>query len=99
MIDVNTFLLMVIYILGAILIGTLIVLVVKLISTVNRLNVIMDDISQKISKFDKAFKLVDVLTDNMAMVSDKLVDGITCVIRKVFYKKENRKEEKIENEQ
>lgn len=98
MIDVNTFLLMIIYILCAVLIVTLIVLVTKLISTINRLNGIMDDITVKINKLDKAFKLVDVVTDNMALLSDKLVDGISNAIRKVFHKRKNRKEE-IENEQ
>lgn len=93
MIDVNTFLLMLMYILGSILIVALIVLVIKLISTVNRLNGIMDEITIKINKFDKAFQLVDVITDNMALISDKLVDGLSNLIRKIFNKK--RKEDEI----
>lgn len=93
MIDVNTFLMMLIYILGAILLVALIVLVVRLINTVNRLNSIMDEITVKITKFDKAFRIVDILTDNMALVSDKLVDGLSYVIRKIFYRKRNGKEE------
>lgn len=93
MIDVNTFLLMLIYILGAILLVTLIVLVAKLINTVNRLNGIMDEVNLKITKFDKAFRIVDILTDNMALISDKLVDGVSYMIRKIFAKKNNGKEE------
>lgn len=81
------------YILGAILLVALIVLVVRLINTVNRLNSIMDEITVKITKFDKAFRIVDILTDNMALVSDKLVDGLSYVIRKIFYRKRNGKEE------
>lgn len=93
MIDVNTFLLMFIYILCSILLITLIVLVVKLINTINRLNGIIDEVSVKVAKFDKAFRIVDILTDNMALLSDKLVDGMSCFIRKIFYRKEKRKEE------
>lgn len=96
MIDVNTFLVMLMYILGSILIVTLIVLVVKLISTVNRLNGIMDEITVKINKFDKAFQIVDIVTDNMALISDKLVDMLSNFIRKVFNKK--RKEDELDEQ-
>lgn len=93
MIDVNTFLLMLLYVLGAILLVTLIVLCIKLISTVNRVNGILDEVDNKIAKLDKALRIVDVVTDNMAMLSDKLVDGITGVIRKLFNRKKLEKGE------
>ena len=87
MVDINTFLLMIMYILGAILLVCLIVFVIKLISTLNRVNGILDDVDNKMAKLDKAFRIVDVVTDNMAMVSDRLVDGISGFIRKIFNKK------------
>lgn len=96
MIDVNTFLVMLMYVLGSILLVTLIVLVIKLINTINRLNGIMDEITIKINKFDRAFRIVDIVTDNMALISDKLVDGISSLIRKIFYRNNKRKEEKID---
>lgn len=95
MIDVNTFLIMLMCVLGSVLIVACIVLVIKLINTVDRLNGIMDEVSIKISKFDNAFRIVDVITDNMALVSDKLVDGISFLIRKIFHKNNNGKEEEI----
>lgn len=98
MIDVNTFLTMLIYILGAVLIVTLIVLVIKMINTIDRLNGIMDEVTTKLNKFDKAFRIVDVVTDNMALVSDKLVDLLSNFIRKIFNKKNIRKEDDL-NEQ
>lgn len=93
MIDANAFLLMLVYILCSILLVTLIVLVIKLINTVNRLNGIIDEVNIKIAKFDKMFRIVDVITDNMASVSDKMVDGISALMRKLFYKKRKGKEE------
>ena len=93
MIDANAFLLMLVYILCSILLVKLIVLVIKLISTINKLNGIIDDVNLKISKLDRIFKVVDVVTDNMALVSDKLVDGLSALIRKIFIKKTERKEE------
>ena len=89
MIDVNTFLLMILYILGAILLVILIVFVIKLISTVNRVNGILDNIDNKMSKLDNIFKIVDTMTDSLALFSDKLVDGLSNIIRKLF--KKNRK--------
>ena len=95
MIDVNSFLLMLLYILGSVLIVVSIILVIKLINTVNRVNGIMDEVSVKISKFDNAFRFVDVITDNMALVSDKLVDGISYLIRKIFHKNSQGKGDEI----
>ena len=93
MVDINTFLMMILYILGSILLVCLIVFVIKLISTLNRVNGILDDVDNKMAKLDKAFRIVDVVTDNMAMVSDKLVDGISGFIRKIFNKKLNGKDD------
>ena len=93
MVDINTFLMMILYILGSILLVCLIVFVIKLISTLNRVNGILDDVDNKMAKLDKAFRIVDIVTDNMAMVSDRLVDGISGFIRKIFNKKLNGKDD------
>ena len=95
MINASTFLLILLGILCSILLVVLIVLSVKLIYTINRINQVLDEVELKISKFDKAFNLVDIVTDNMALVSDKLVDGISYVIRRLFVRKSKRKEEEI----
>lgn len=98
MVDVNVFLLMLVYMLCSILLVCLIILAIKLINTINRFNGILDEVDNKIAKFDRAFQLVDVVTDNMALISDKLVDGLSNLIRKIFYKKRTGKEEEY-NEQ
>ena len=99
MVDINTFLLMILYILGAVLLVCLIILMIKFISTVNRVNGILDNVDNKIAKLDKAFNVVDIITDNMALISDRLVDGISGLIRRVFTKKQIRKEGDVDNEQ
>ena len=91
MIDANAFFLMLLCILGSILVIALIILVIKLIFTIDKINKILDDISIKVSKFDKMFSVVDVVTDNMALISDRIVDAVSNVIRKVFNR--NRKDE------
>ena len=91
MIDANAFFLMLLCILGSILIVALIVLVMKLIFTVDRVNKMLDDVEVKVSKLDKMFDIVDVITDNMSLLSDKIVDTISNLIRKLFNR--NGKEE------
>lgn len=99
MVDINTFLLMLLYMLGAILLVCLIIFVIKSISTINRVNGILDNVDNKIAKLDKAFNIVDAITDNMALISDKLVDGVSSLIRRLFNKKKIRKEDEFNNEQ
>ena len=95
MIDATTFLSIVLSILGSILLIALIVLVLKLISTITRVNNMLDEVDKRVAKFDRIFKVADIVTDNMALVSDKLVDGISDFIRNVFSRKK-RKEESID---
>ena len=73
----------------------LIIFSIRLISTLKRVNGILDDVDNKIAKLDKAFNLIDVVTDNMALISDKIVDGVSGLIRKLFNKKKIGKEEDI----
>lgn len=95
MIDVNTFLLMVVYILCSILLVCLIVFCIKLISILNRVNGILDEVDNKIAKLNKAFSLVDFVTDNMALISDRIVDVLSGLIRKLFNKKKIGKEDEV----
>ena len=93
MIDASTFLLIVLYILGSILLVALIVLVLKLINTITRINLMIDEVDKRVAKFDRIFRVADVVTDNMALVSDKLVDGISGIIRNVFKRKKGKEED------
>ncbi len=95
MIDANTFLTIILYLLGSVLLVALIILVLKLINTVTRVNNMLDEVDKRVEKFDRIFKVADVITDNMALVSDKVVDGISNFIRNIFNKRK-RKEENID---
>lgn len=95
MIDASTFLGIILYTLGSILLVALIVLVIKLINTINRVNLLLDEVDKRIEKFERIFRVADIVTDNMALVSDKVVDGISGLIRNIF-KRGKRKEEDID---
>jgi uncharacterized protein YoxC len=98
MIDVNTFLLMMLYILGSILLIVLIVLGIKLIITINKIDNVVDDINGKVSKLNGLFQIIDTTTDRLALVSDKLVDGLSYVVRKLFVRNKKNRKDEDENE-
>ena len=89
------FLPVLLYILGSILLVVLIILGIKLIITMNKIEIVVDDITKKVKSLDGLFSIIDMTTDKLAMLSDKVVDGVSVFIKKVF----RRKEDVIKNEQ
>ena len=89
------FLPILLYILGSILLVVLIILGIKLIITKNKIEKVVDDITKKVKSLDGLFSIIDMTTDKLAMLSDKVVDGVSLFIKKVF----RRKEDVIKNEQ
>jgi len=87
------------YVLGTILLGALIVLVIKLVYSVNRINSILDNVERKMKTVDKAFGAVDKIVDSFSAVTDRVVDGVALGISKIFnHKKKKTKEEKEKEE-
>ena len=80
----------ILYVLGAALLIALIVLTIKLIYTVERVNVLLDGVERKMKTLDKIFGAVDNMADAFAALSDKVVDGIAGIISKVFGRKKKR---------
>lgn len=88
-------LVIVLYVLGSILLVVLIILGIKLIVTMNKIENVVDDINKKVKSLDGLFSIIDMTTDKLAMLSDRVVDMITMVVKKVF----RRKDDEIKNEQ
>ena len=78
----------VLHVLGSILLIVLIILGVKLIITMNKIENVVDDINNKVKTLDGFFSVIDFTTDKLAMLSDKVVDTITLFIKKLFRRKE-----------
>ena len=87
-----TFFQIVLYVLGAVLLATLIVLSIKLIYSVNRINIILDNVERKMKTVDQAFNAIDKVVDAFSFASDRIVSGITSLITKVFSSKKNQRE-------
>ena len=91
-------LLIILYLLGSILLVVLIILGIKLINTMNKIQNVVDDINKKVDSFDGLFSIIDNTTDKLALLSDKMVDGVTFLLKKIF-KPRKRKEEDDLDEQ
>ncbi len=89
-VDINSFLLMILYILGSVLLVVLILLGIKLINTITKVDNIVSDVEDKVGKVNKLLSIVDVVTDSMAVISDKIVDGISNVVKKVLVKEKRK---------
>lgn len=84
----------VLYVLGSILLVVLIILGIKLIITMNKIENVVDDINTKVKSLNGLFSIVDATTDKLALLSDRVVDVVSSLIKKIF----GRKEEKENNE-
>lgn len=85
----------ILYILGSILLIVLIILGIKMIITMNKIGEITDDINTKLKSLNGFFSVIDFTTDKLATITDKFVEGVTSLIRRIFKKK---KEEEYEDE-
>lgn len=80
--------------LTSILVIILIVLAIKLIDTVDKVNALADDVTKKVNSLNGFFSVVDLVTDKVALVSDKFIDLVSGLFTKILgNKKKNSKGE------
>lgn len=63
-----------------------IVLGVRLINTINRINEVIDNVENKVNSLNGLFNVINFTTDKITMISDKVVEGVTGLIKR-FSKK------------
>ena len=76
----------ILYVLGIVLVGILIIIGVKLIYTIDKTNDILDDVEKKSKSLNGVFDIVDNVTDSLSIISDTVVDGIVGLISRIFKK-------------
>ena len=82
------------YILLSILVVFIILFVYKLTKTLDKTNLILDDVYVKVKKLDNLFEVIDRGADTINMMTNKVVDVLVGTVTKVFKKK--RKDEENE---
>ena len=86
----NEFLPVVLSLLGAVLLVVLIILGIKLIITMNKIESVVDDISAKVKSLNGLFSMIDYTTDKLALLSDRCVNIVASLIKKIFVRKESK---------
>ena len=81
----------ILYFLGAVLLVLLIILIVKLINTVEKTNVLLDDLTEKSKSLDILFDAIESVGDTISSVNMRIVNTFTNIISKLFRKKKNKK--------
>lgn len=94
------FLPLVIYILLIFFLIIGIILGIKFIITLNKLEKVVDDVNNKVQKLNGFFHIIDYTTDKIALATDKVVDGIASLFNKLIKRKKKKikKESDDENE-
>ncbi len=80
----------IIYILLIVLLVIGIYVLIRAINIANRIDVLLDNVEEKVNSLNGFFKVLNFTTDKITIVSERLMDGIVSVIKKLFHK---RKEE------
>ena len=94
-----SFLPIIIYVLLIILLVIGIILGIKSIITINKVQKVVDDVNSKVESLNGLFHIVDFTTDKIVMMADKVVDGVTTFISRIFTKNKNKSiEEENKNE-
>lgn len=83
----------IIYILLIILLIVLIIFLIKSLILLNKVDRVVEDVSDKVSRLNGLFGVMDHVTDAFALMGDKVVAFIVGGIGKLFKKKEEKKDE------
>lgn len=84
----------IIYTLSIIIMVLLMVLIVKLIHTVDKANIILDDVEKKTKSLNGLFHVIDGVTDTLSVFTDTAVSTIVQIFGKILPKKKKRKMKK-----
>ena len=80
----------ILYIVGAILLVALIVLTVKCIITMNKIEKVVDNITVKVKTLDGVFEIIGVVTGKFTYITDRIIDSVSSLIEKIFKRKEEK---------
>lgn len=94
--NAHDFLQVMLYILSSILLVVLIILGIKMIITMNKIENVVDNISVKVNKLNGLFNVIDITTDKLTMVGDKLVDSISSLVSRAFDRKKRKEDDSYE---
>mgnify|MGYP004723854433 FL=1 len=69
------------------------VLVIKLITTVNKTNYLVENLTKKAESLDNLFNVIDFTTNKFNQVGELIVGSLTGLVKKIFGSKEREEED------
>ncbi|MDD6245284.1 MAG: hypothetical protein PUB03_06475 [bacterium] len=90
---VNVFLPVLMYSLLSVLIVVLIVLGIRLLETVNRVNKLLDDVEKKMDSMNGLFNVMDFVTTKATIVTDTIASTIMGAVSNLVKKRKQKKED------
>lgn len=89
----NVFLPIVLYIVGIITLIIIMILGIKLIGVLDKVDRVVDNIEDKVNSLNLAFSLVDKATESITSIGNTVLGAVNNAVSKVFKKKNNNEEE------
>ena len=91
-----SFLPIIIYVLLIILLIIGIILGIKSTITINKVEKVVDDVNEKVESLNGLFQIVDFTTDKLVSITDKVIDGVSSLASKLFFRKKKNKEDETD---
>lgn len=88
----------IIYFLLIVLLVVAIIVGIKLIFTITKVDELIDDVTEKLSSFDRLFNVINFTTDRFGVISETVISFITSKLKKLMKPKRKNKREEEEYE-
>ena len=79
------------YILGSILLVVLIVFIIRAIITLDKINLLLDDISNKVKSLDGIFNAINMTSSAISAVGDRLLEKVVSIFSKLSSRRKRKK--------
>lgn len=87
----------IIYFLLIVLLVVSIIIGIKLIFTITKVDELIDDVTEKLSSFDRLFNVINFTSDRFGVISETIISFITTKLKKLMKpKRKSKKEEDYE---
>lgn len=93
----QVFLPLVVYVLLIIILIVGIIIGIKAIKTLDKVDRVVDDVQNKVSSLNSLFSIIDITTDKIVSITDRVVEAASGIIGKIFKKKDKKKIAEKEN--
>ena len=89
----------ILYFLGAVLLVVIIILITKLMTTVDKINILLDDIEGKSQSLNGLFDAIGKVGDTLSAANNRVTGFIAGIASKLFKQKKKRKKDIEEDDE